>query len=126
MSRFQFVADHRATFEVKRLCEIVEVNRSSFYAWDSAAPARAERAAADEQLAERIRVVHEADRAYGAPRVTAELNHGAPPEERVNHKRVARVMAEHGIAGIRLRRRVRTTVPEPSCRSPRTPRPRTC
>ena len=114
MSRFQFVADHRDTFEVKRLCEVIEVTRSSFYAWDAAAPARAERAAADEQLAERIRVVHEADKAYGAPRITAELNDTAPPEERVNHKRVARVMAEHGIAGIRLRRRVRTTVPEPS------------
>ena len=65
-------------------------------------------------------MVHEADKAYGAPRVTAELNDGAPPSERVNHKRVARVMAERGIAGIRLRRRVRTTVPEPSAtrRSP--------
>jgi transposase InsO family protein len=114
VSRFQFVADHRDTFEVKRLCEVIEVNRSSFYAWDNAAPARAERAAADEELAERIRVVHEADKAYGAPRVTAELNDGAPHEARVNHKRVARVMAGHGIAGIRLRRRVRTTVPEPS------------
>ena len=114
MSRFQFVADHRDTFEVKRLCEVIEVNRSSFYAWDAAAPVREERAAADAELAQRIQVVHEADKAYGAPRITAELNDGAPAEERVNHKRVARVMAERGIAGIRLRRRVRTTVPEPS------------
>lgn len=114
MSRFQFVADHQDTFEVKRLCEVIEVNRSSFYAWDAAAPVRAERAAVDEQLADRIRVVHEADKAYGAPRITAELNDGAPAEDRLNHKRVARVMAEHGIAGIRLRRRVRTTIPEPS------------
>src|SRR5512144_794158 len=114
VSRFQFVADHRDTFEVKRLCEVIEVNRSSFYAWDAAAESRAERAAADEELAGRIRAVHEVDKAYGAPRITAELNDGAPPAQRVNHKRVARVMAEHGIAGIRLRRRVRTTVPEPS------------
>jgi transposase InsO family protein len=114
VSRFQFVADHRDTFEVKRLCEVIEVNRSSFYAWDAAVESREQRAAADAVLAERIRAVHETDRAYGAPRVTAELNDGAPPEERVNRKRVARVMAEHGIAGIRLRRRVRTTVPEPS------------
>jgi transposase InsO family protein len=114
VSRFQFVADHRATFEVKRLCEVIEVNRSSFYAWDAAAETREQRAAADEDLAERIRVVHEDDKAYGAPRVTAELNDGAPPGKRVNHKRVARVMAEHNIAGIRLRRRVRTTVPEPA------------
>ena len=114
MSRFQFVADHRDAFEVKRMCEVIEVNRSSFYAWDAAAPGRAERAAADAELAERIRVVHKDDRAYGAPRITAELNDGAPAEERVNHKRIARVMAEHGIAGIRLRRRVRTTIPEPA------------
>jgi transposase InsO family protein len=99
---------------VLRLCEVIEVNRSSFYAWDASASGRAERQVADAELAERIRVVHESDKAYGAPRVTAELNDGAPPEERVNHKRVARVMAEHNIAGIRLRRRVRTTVPEPS------------
>jgi len=39
---------------------------------------------------------------------------GVAAEERVNHKRVARVMAEHGLAGIRIRRKVRTTIQEPS------------
>lgn len=38
MSRFQFVADHQHAFEVKRLCELVEVSRSSFYVWLAAAP----------------------------------------------------------------------------------------
>jgi transposase InsO family protein len=114
VSRFQFVADHRHAFEVKRLCSTVEVSRSSFYAWEAGAAARAACARADQELAQRIRKVHDADRAYGAPRITAELNDGAPAEERVNHKRVARVMAEHNIAGIRLRRRVRTTIPEPA------------
>ena len=46
--------------------------------------------------------------------MTAELNDGVPAEDRVNHKRVARVMRHHGLAGIRLRRRVRTTLPEPA------------
>lgn len=114
MSRFQFVADHQDTFEVKRLCQVVEVSRSSYYAWRDAAEARAERAAADDQLAGRIRAVHAVDKTYGAPRVTAELNDGAAPQQRVNHKRVARVMREHHIAGVRLRRRVKTTIPEPS------------
>ena len=114
MSRVQFVADHRDAFEVKQLCTTVEIARSSFYAWEHAAAGRAERAKADLVLAEQIRAVHTQDKAYGAPRVTAELNDGAPAEDRVNHKRVARVMHEHGIAGVRLRRRVRTTVPEPS------------
>ncbi|GEL93696.1 transposase [Cellulomonas composti] len=113
MSRFQFVADHQATFEVKRLCQVLGIARSSFYKWLAAAPARAARAADDEVLADRIRVVHEGDRACGAPRITAELNAGAEPAARVNHKRVARVMRERQIVGIRLRRRVRTTVPDP-------------
>ena len=112
MSRFQFVADHRDTFEVKWLCAVVEIARSSFYAWLAAADSRAARAAADEELAGRIRV--------GArPRTTPTVRRGSPlssttvsPEaERVNHKRVARVMRAAGIAGYRRKRRVKTTVP---------------
>jgi transposase InsO family protein len=59
--------------------------------------------------------VHDGDNTYGAPRITAELNDSTiiGDEQRVNHKRVARVMREHGIAGLRLRRKIRTTVPDP-------------
>jgi transposase InsO family protein len=114
VTRFQFVADHQDAFEVKRLCELVEIERSSFYAWVKAAPARAARAAADTALAEKIRAIHADDNTIGAPRATAELNDGVPAGERVNHKRVARVMREHGIAGYRKKRRVKTTIPEPS------------
>jgi hypothetical protein len=32
VNRFQFVEDHKDAYGVKRLCEIVEVARSSFYA----------------------------------------------------------------------------------------------
>ena len=121
MSRFQFVADNSATFAhrggVKRLCALVEIERSSYYAWREGAAARAARAAADAELAERIRAVHGEDNTIGVPRMTAELNDGAAaggPGQRVNHKRVARVMREHGIRGYRRRRRVKTTIPEPS------------
>ena len=114
MSRFQFVADNSATFEVKRLCELVEIERSSYYAWLNAAPARAERARADAELATRIRAVHAEDDTQGAPRITAELNDNAPAGERVNHTRVARVMRAEGIRGYVKKRRVRTTIPEPS------------
>ncbi|GAA2425618.1 hypothetical protein GCM10010421_10520 [Streptomyces glaucus] len=41
------------------------------------------------------------------PRITAELRGEG---ERVNHKRVGRVMRKLGIAGLRLRSRVSTTV----------------
>lgn len=112
MSRFQFVADNSATFEVKRLCELVEIERSSYYAWRAGASARRARVAADAALAERIRVIHAADNTVGAPRVTAELNDAGAGGDRVNHKRVARVMRWAGIAGYVKKRRVRTTIPD--------------
>ena len=114
MSRFQFVADHRNAFEVKWLCAVMEIARSSFYAWCAAAENRVARVAADQALQSRIRAVHDEDNAYGAPRITAELNDGAPEDERVNHKRVARVMRGAGIVGYRRKRRVKTTVPDPA------------
>ncbi len=114
MSRFQFVADHRDAFEVKWLCAIVEIARSSFYAWLAAADSRDAKTAADVALQARIRAVHTEDNTYGAPRITAELNDGVDEAQRVNHKRVARVMRTAGIAGYRRRRRVKTTVADPA------------
>jgi transposase InsO family protein len=112
VNRFQFVADHSERYGVKRLCRILGVARSSFYHWKATAAARAGRQAADAELAERIRAAHEAsDGTYGVPRITAELRDGGEP---VNHKRIARVMRGIGLAGLRLRRRHRTTVADPA------------
>jgi transposase InsO family protein len=112
MSRFQFVEDHREAFEVKRLCQVLGIQRSSYYKWRATAAARAERHEADAALAARIQRVHaDSDGAYGAPRITAELREGGLV---LNEKRVARVMRKFGIVGTHLRRKVRTTVSEPS------------
>ncbi|CAM5570737.1 IS3 family transposase ISTesp3 [Streptomyces alboniger] len=112
MNRFQFVADHQRRFGVKRLCTILGIARSSFYYWRNAAAARAARQAADAQLAARIRTVHHSsDGTYGVPRITAELREDG---ERINHKRVARVMQAIGIAGLRLRRKHHTTIADPA------------
>lgn len=118
-SRFQFVADNRATFGVKRLCRVLAVSRSGFYRWLAAAAARAARQAADAELAGRIRTIHaEWDGTYGSPRITAELNDRARAQggPRVNHKRVERVMRRYGIVGLHLRKKVRTTLGEPAAR----------
>ncbi|MFI6864344.1 IS3 family transposase [Streptomyces sp. NPDC050421] len=113
VNRFQCVADHQRRYGVKRLCSILGVSRSSFYYWRRTAADRAARQAADAQLAVRIRAVHqESDGTYGAPRITAELRERCG--EAVNHKRVARIMRASGIEGVRLRRRHRTTVPDPA------------
>ena len=115
VNRFQFVADHRRTFGVKRLCSSSRSTRSSFYSWlRPPRPPGPQRAAADAALAARIRVVHDDDGTYGAPRITAELNDGADAGARVNHKRVARVMRAARHRRATARRRVRTTVPEPA------------
>ncbi|MEU0676973.1 IS3 family transposase [Streptomyces sp. NPDC006172] len=90
MNRFQFVADHQRRYGVKRLCTILGIARSSFYYWRRTAADRAARQAANARLAARIRAVHrESDGTYGVPRSTAELREAG---ERVNHKRIARVM----------------------------------
>ncbi|WP_425338000.1 IS3 family transposase [Streptomyces violaceorubidus] len=112
VNRFQFVADHQRRYGVKRLCTILGIARSSFYYWRRAAADRAARRAADAHLAARIRAVHrDSDGTYGVPRITAELREDG---ERVNHKRVARVMRSIDLAGVRLRRRHRTTVTDPA------------
>ncbi|MFB7053378.1 IS3 family transposase [Streptomyces vinaceus] len=111
-SRYQLVDDHRGAFGVKRLRRILPVSRSGFYRHLAGADARADRARADAELAERISEIHQdSGGTYGAPRVAAELRDGG---ERVNHKRVARVMRKFHIVGFHLRKKVRTTVPEPS------------
>jgi transposase InsO family protein len=115
VSRFQFVDDHRGAYGVKRLCRVLGVNRSSYYKWRAGAEARAAREQADVRLAARIRAVHsDSGGAYGSPRVTAELREAGTV---INEKKVARVMRKFAIAGIRLRKKVRTTVPEP-CATP--------
>ncbi|MER6618556.1 IS3 family transposase [Streptomyces xantholiticus] len=112
VNRFQFVADHQRCYGVKRLCTILGIARSSFYYWRRTAADRAVRQAAVARLAARIRAVHrESDGTYGVPRITAELREAG---ERVDHKRIARVMRNIGLAGLRLRRRHRTTVPDPA------------
>ncbi|GHB31638.1 transposase [Streptomyces chryseus] len=112
MNRCQFVEDHQRRFGVKRLCDILGVSRSSFYYWRRTAAARAARQIAEAGLAARIRKVHqESDGTYGALRVTAELRDEG---ERINHKRVARIMRTIGLEGVRLRRRHRTTVADPA------------
>jgi transposase InsO family protein len=112
VNRFQFVADHTSAFGVKRLCQVIGLARSSFYHWLKTTPDRAARTADDEALAARIRAVHaDSHGTYGVPRITAELRETG---QAVNHKRVARVMRNIGLAGLRLRRRHKTTIADPA------------
>lgn len=108
MSRCWFVDDHRHLFEVQRLCEIVELPRSTFYAW--ATPSLSDSYLDDAWLANSIFDIHAASRGtYGAPRVRGQLRrHG----RRVGRKRVARIMRELGLVGAHGRKRWRRGRPD--------------
>jgi putative transposase len=89
------------------MCRVFGVSRTGFHNWQRRAPS--DRALTDAWLTEKIKQIHDASRGvYGAPRVHAELRleHGV----RVGEKRVARLMKAAGIAGIRPRKRCKTTI----------------
>ncbi|MGW4856938.1 IS3 family transposase, partial [Streptomyces sp. NPDC004288] len=109
--RWDFISAHADDFGVQRLCRVLQVSRSGYYRWIAGAEARAARQAEEDALVEEIREIHaEHKETYGALRVHAELRGFG---HTVNRKRVARLMCKHGIVGRHLRRKKRTTIPDP-------------
>lgn len=91
--KYQWIKDQGDTFPVQRMCDVLEVCRSAFYAWLKN-PVRA-REVYRQELVEQIRQVQEDTRGvYGSPRVTVELNARGMP---VCENTVASCMKEHGI-----------------------------
>jgi putative transposase len=103
VSRFAFVAAERANHAVARLCRLVGASVSGFYAWLRAIPAVQNRAEAEAELRGRIgRIFAARRRAYGSPRVHAELGREG---RRHSRRRVERLMREMGLSARRGRRR---------------------
>jgi len=104
------VDQEKAHHAVSRLCRVLGVPRASYYAWKADRPSR--RAVQDAQLTGRIRKIHTASRGtYGAPRIHAELR--LAQGIFVARKRVARLMRQAGVAGLRIRRRHQSTRRDP-------------
>jgi helix-turn-helix protein len=105
VSRYRCVdAQKAAGFPVVAACQAAGVSTSAFYAF-TAKGEQGQRAAehAQAELVAKIGTIHaESAGTYGSPRVTHELRRRG---WRVNHKRVERLMAVHGIVGHRPRRR---------------------
>ena len=98
---------NQAKYSVRRMCALLGVSPSGYYAWSRRAGCSC-RPLTDEQLREQIRAIYERSRGtYGSPRVHAEL---AATGTHVSRKRVARLMREQGWVGASRRRRVCTTV----------------
>jgi putative transposase len=99
------VRAHRATHRVSRLCRVLGVSASGYYAWCTR-PASA-RATADAALLDQIRASHRRSRdTYGAPRVQRDLRADGIA---VGRKRVARLMRRAGLVGVSKRKGVVTT-----------------
>jgi putative transposase len=104
---FSFIAAEKANYPASLMCRVLQVNRTSFHAWERRPPS--DRELYDAWLTEKIKAIHAGSQGtYGAPRVHAELRleHGI----RVGEKRVARLMATAGLQGIPVPRKARTTV----------------
>lgn len=103
--RFQFVEEHRDTYPVTRLCELLEVSTSGYYAWRSRPVSQREMA--NQELRKQIEVVHEeSHETYGSPRIYRELKaQGVSCSE----NRVARLMRQGGIQARQVKQYKRTT-----------------
>ena len=105
MSIFRFIEAQKARHSVPRLCRMLGVSRSGYYAWRRRPPS--DRSRFDAVLTQKIETIHRNSRAtYGAPRIHAELR---ALSIRCAQKRVARLMRRAGLRGCLRGRRMRTT-----------------
>lgn len=103
--KFALIDAARCQFPVRRLCQVLGVSPSGYYAWRQRAPSR--RWDDNQQLLEKIRSIHEQSRkTYGSPRVHAQLRKQGV---RCSRKRVAGLMRRHQIQARQSKHRVQTT-----------------
>ncbi len=104
--KYQFMEEHREVYKVKRMCEVLKVSRSGYYAWETRQPSQRQRS--NEELLRQIREIHaQSRRLYGSPRIAAELKRQGFG---CGKNRVARIMKAHSIrADVKKRRFRRTT-----------------
>jgi transposase InsO family protein len=103
--RFAFIDSEKAAYPLRILCRVLQVSKSGYYAWlrrDASA-----RAHEDEKLRPKIVAAFERGRGtYGAVRVRREL---IDQGFEIGRRRVARLMAEMGLAGLPARKFQTTT-----------------
>jgi putative transposase len=109
---YAFVEREKAAHPVHRMCRVLGVSPSGFWAWRRREPSA--RASANARLTGHITQIHQASRGtYGALRIQVELRARGMP---CGHNRVARLMRQAGLMGCHRRRpvHVRTTRRDPA------------
>ena len=103
--KYAFIEEQRTQHRVRRLCDILGVSAAGFYEWRSRP--QSARSVANEALhADIVRLHVASHKTYGRPRIHVDLRDEGV---RVSAKRIARLMQNSGIQGIRPRRYVHTT-----------------
>ena len=102
--KYAFIDEHRSGFRVKKMCRVLGVSRSRYYAWRRRS--KSCRQQENERLLEKIREAHKMSRrTYGSPRITKELRENSIL---CGKNRIARLMRLHGISA-KMKRRFRVT-----------------
>lgn len=71
--KYAWIDAHRSEFDLRQLCEVLDVSVSSYRAWKRGGTQGRKRLT-DAQLLALIRAIHaDVKRAYGSPRMTQEL-----------------------------------------------------
>ena len=98
---------HRSIHDIGRMCWLLNVSRSGFYAWSTRQPSA--RSVRNEDLIRSINRIYDEGRGeYGSPTICEVLRQEG---QRVNHKRIARLMRQIGLRAKVHRRFKRTTKP---------------
>jgi putative transposase len=85
--RFRFIEDHRDEFPVTRMCKVLDVSPSGYYAWRQRPPSAREMA--NQELFKKIETVYNENYGvYGSPRIYRELKDQVVCSE----NRIARLM----------------------------------
>src|SRR5438552_7338139 len=91
--KYSFIAAHQEEFPINRLCQVLNVSESGYYAWRKREPSQRQRE--DERLGKLIEdAYHDNRQVYGSPRVPAEFEEQGV---QCGSKRVGRSMRGRGI-----------------------------
>jgi len=106
------MSEHQDEYSITRMCHILEVSMSGYYAWCKRLPSKHSRE--DAQVADEVQGAFHANRCvYGSPRIHAELR---AQGRRCGRKRIARLMRERQLSAHLPRHRTITTKSEKGAR----------
>jgi len=103
--KYRFIDRYRFEFRVEKMCLVLGVARSAYYAWRHRA--KSVRQKANERIVEKILQIHKMSReTYGSPRITAEIK---TQGFQCSENRIARLMRVNAIMAKTKRRFKATT-----------------